>query len=140
MSAGQGFRLDTASARAAREDEGVTVELLDIDGTPLTFGDDSRPVTMRVAGSYSTVYRKAFERARDQALAKRRRSTNDEAWRQALEVNAACVLAWDGFYTDGGQPIPFTPANVLAVLEAAPWIREQVEQAITDHARFFPSA
>ena len=57
----------------------------------------------------------------------------------------AAIQVWagkvDGVNADEkGTPLPCTKENVIAVLVAAPWIREEVEAAMNDHARFFGKA
>jgi hypothetical protein len=135
----QGFDLAAAAPVAALEEQGTTVELTGADGEPLTFGDD-RPVTMTIAGTYSARYRKA-ERAEADRMLKRKKKqvTPEEAEERMMSLAAACVLAWDGFFSNG-EPFACTPENVKAVLKAAPWIYSQVLEAMQDHARFFSTA
>lgn len=131
------FDLQQSKSIAAREDEGTVVCLTDEQGEAMTVGDPPRPVTITVAGTYSATYRRATDANRNR-LFKRRSATldGDQVYQQGLELIAACVLAWDGFES-AGTPLPMTKANVVAVLDAAPWIRDQVEAAMSDHARFF---
>jgi hypothetical protein len=71
-------------------------------------------------------------------LKQRRTSLTGEGLnRQQLELVAASIIAWEGF-TANGQPYQLTKENAIALLDKAPWIREQVEEAMGDHASFFP--
>ena len=137
-----GFDLTAAKALSEAEDEGAIIEIHAPDGEPMMHGpeNDPKPVTMRVAGSYSSTYRRAEEAATKKRLqaARRTRSTDLDAaaarqWQ--IDVMAKCVLEWDGFYDDG-KPVPCTYDNVRAVLTHAPWAREQVEAAMQDHEVF----
>lgn len=134
-----GFDINTAADAANVEDEGQVVHCRDRAGDPMYYGEDKKPVTITVAGSYSSFYRKeqARQRARIGKM-QRRRLTSDLgnlAEDQALYQAAACCLAWDGFFA-GDKPVPCTAENARLVLERAPWIREQVEEAMHDHEGF----
>jgi hypothetical protein len=135
-----GFDITAAKPVTALEDEGQTIEIRDINGEPMTWKDDAGteyPVTVTVAGSYSTRYRRAQEAQVTRAMKRRNPNLTGEALgKQRLEVEAACVLAWSGFFSKG-KPWPCERENVITVLEAAPWIREQIAAAIEDHAGFF---
>lgn len=123
---------------AQREEDGTILSIKDETGEPMMEGDG--PVTITVKGSYSPTYRRASEANRDRLL--KRRSTQmdgDELDQRSLELIAACITAWNGF-TAGGAEFPLTKANAIALLRACPWIREQVEAAVHDHAAFFPKS
>ena len=60
--------------------------------------------------------------------------TAESIERQQLDILAACVLSWN--LTDGDTPIPCTKENVATVFMAAPWIRRDIEGAMSDPARF----
>ncbi len=129
------FNLSKAKEVSAREERGTVVHLKDETGAKL-YTDDNAPVTMTVVGSYSATYRRASDAARDAALQSRRNMMEgDKLDSRALGIQAACVKAWEGIESDG-VPVPLTLENVTAVLEQAPWIRDQVDAAITDHASF----
>lgn len=38
---------------------------------------------------------------------------------------ASCVLAWEIF--EGGQPVPFSHANVMRLLKSAHWVQAQID-------------
>ncbi len=123
---------------AEREDEGTVVHVKDVTGEPQYL--DGKPVTIAVAGTYSSTYRKAVAANRDKWLKRRSQTLDGEHLdKQALETTVACIKGWDGF-TAGESPFPFTKANALVLLEGAPWIREQVESAMGDHESFFKPA
>jgi hypothetical protein len=124
-----------------REDEGAVVEIRDPAGEKM-YQDDaqSKPVVITVAGTYSARYRRAADVNRDRMLKQRRNQLDgDQLNQQSLELVAACILSWDGFTADidgAEQPYPLTKANAVALLAECPWIREQVEAAMNDHASF----
>lgn len=123
------FELSKTKDVAAREDEGTVVHLADENGEKMY--TENVPDTITVAGTYSARYRRAQDANRDRLFKRRSAQLDGETvQRQGLEIIAACVLAWTGF---GMEP---TKANVVAVLESAPWIREQVEAAMNDHQLF----
>jgi Mg-chelatase subunit ChlI len=129
--------ISTSKAVASREDEGVEVHIADESGEKQYYGEKGdQPVTITVVGTYSARYRRAVEASRDKSI--KRRSAIDARTLddQALETIAGCILDWRGF-TNGTDVYPYTRANAVALLEACPWIREQVENAMSDHAAFF---
>lgn len=135
-----GLTLSTAATSAAAEDAGVVVPMRDAAGAPLTYGADARPVTFTVAGTYSGLYRRA-EREFTARITKQRTRHDELATaldRRGLVLAAACVTTWEGVFTDADetQPLPLSPANAEAVFAVAPWIFDQVWEAMTDHAGF----
>lgn len=136
-----GFELTEAQAAVAREEAGQTLHIRNADGS-LAFVEDAqapdgrRPVTIRVAGSHAKVFREAYDAQRRQLVQQREPLTPEQRAQLRLELIASCVLAWDGF-TNAGAPFPCTPANAVLLLATAPWIADAVEEAITDHQRFF---
>ena len=137
----KGFNLTDATPVAAREDSGQLVTVRDLDGSPMTYtaGEVERPVTMLVAGTYSDVYRKTeLEQQRRRVGKRQTKATPEDILANVIELEAACILAWDGFF-DNGAPLALTKEHAIAVLSAAKWIREQVEEAMNDHAGFFAS-
>lgn len=139
MREAQGFDLGAAKQVAEREDEGQVVHVTGPDGEPAYYmdGDERKPVTITVAGSYSKTYRRAEEGQRRRNL--KRRSTKvtpAQLDRNRRELIASCVLDWQGFF-EAGRPLPCTKENVMRVLSAAKWIQYDVEAAMEDHAAFF---
>lgn len=47
--------------------------------------------------------------------------------REKVSVNnlARCVLGWE--IEEDGQPVPFNHANVVRLIKAATWVREQID-------------
>jgi len=141
-----GFKLSSAEPVAAREDEGQLVQVKDENGVEMFYtGQDGKPapVTLRVAGTYSNIYRTTeLEQQRRRAGKRQSKITPEQIHANVIELEAACILAWDGFFVDDAQTqrLELSPANARAVLNAARWIREQVEEAMNDHAGFTKSS
>lgn len=139
----KGFDLASTANVAEREDTGIVIELRDESGAPLTYEGQREgeacmlPVTVRVAGTYSSLYRRTMDLQRDRMLKQRRATlTSEQLARQTLELTASCILDWDGF-TNGEAPFHCTSENKIMLLQRAPWIREQIEEAQNDHQGFF---
>jgi hypothetical protein len=132
------FSLKGAAAVASAQDEGVVIVLKDEQGDPLTFVDadgSTKDVTARIAGEFSSTFRRAQEDQRNKALKRRSQQlTGDALERSNLELTAACVLEWT--LRDGDTPIECSKTNVITVLTAAPWIRREIEAVRDDAARF----
>ncbi len=131
-----GFDLDTASPVSELEEMGAWIELTGIEGEPMLFGSENKPVRMKSAGSYSKLYRRLTHAQTTKAVKRRTtKITGELLHRQRLEVISGCVLAWEGFYK-GGVELPFTRDNIKIVLDGFGYILEQVEAAIEDHEAF----
>lgn len=136
------FDLQEAPNVADTEEAGQVIHLLDRNDDPAHYVDGEegeKPITMRVAGTYSHTYRKAEQRQRRQMIKRRGNPTPDDLENQQLQIEAACVLGWEGI-TAGGAPVPHNIENATKVLRAMPWVRRQVQRAMEDHAGFFRSA
>lgn len=140
MSTQSGIRFSTLSEQSAREDEGQRVAITLPDGSPATYTSDAgeaKPVTVTVRGTYSSAYRRALEDQRGRnARLRATQVTGKLLMRNQIEAVVASMAAWDGFFDDAGQPVPLGPESASEVLEKAPWIREQIEEAMNDHAGF----
>jgi len=128
-----GFDLGGAAAVVEREDVGRPVHIKNESGE-LMYVDADTPVTITVVGTYSKRYRKAMDAKAEKRL--QQRADMDTIREDAMDVTAQCVTEWQGIFHDGA-PLECNKANVLRVLKAAPWVREQVETAMDDHAGFF---
>lgn len=132
------MEISTSKDVAQREDEGNKVHLTDEAGELMY--EDKKPVTITVVGTYSKTYRRVQNEQRLKVLKGRRvQLTPDAVDAKANEALAACVLGWEGF-TSEGKPFPYSRDNAAALFAQAPWIREQVEEAMSDHASFFPKS
>jgi hypothetical protein len=126
----------TKVTKAAKDkDPEVTVLLLDKTGEPYI-----PEATVTVVGTYSKAYRAAQERQTARVLGQRRlrKPTAAEVLAQTREITAACIVGWSGIVS-GKTSVACTEENKLALLEAAPWIQEQVEEAMRGQSDFIKS-
>lgn len=124
-----------------REEQGTTVHLKDENGELQFYPEGverakQKPVTITVVGTYSKTFRKARKDQRDKNLKRGRVAlTADSLEKQEIEVIASCITGWEGL-TSGTEEFVFKTENAILLLTTAPWIREQVEEAMGDHQGF----
>lgn len=117
---------------AQKAEEGAELEVLD----PVT--GDGVGVFIILAGADSTIHRKAT------ATIAKRRMSNMKGFRnmaldpekfeaEGIEVLAACTLGWRGVVVDGA-PLPCSRDNAIQLYTRFPWLREQVDQFISDRS------
>lgn len=120
--------------------EGIDVDIMHpVTGVPTGF-------YITVLGRDSDVYQKLEAKQQQQRLARMARlgklppRTNEEMKESALELIAACTKGWGMRPDEDGNPRTFEPAfnpdEALHMYRTTPEIREQVEAAIVDRARF----
>ncbi len=132
--------LNTGKSVAEREDEGTTFHVRNEQGEKMWADEaETKPVTITVAGTYSNRYRKLTDASNDKAWKKAGRLEAEDNRKSALEIIAGCILKWDGF-TAGSAAFPLNKTNAVVLLDQCPWIREQVEKHMTDHALFTAAA
>lgn len=124
-----------------REEEGTLVTVKSVTGEVQYYGEGEakKPVTIRVVGTFSKTYRRANFALRERVRKFRTMRTSEQQDLHAIELIADCILGWEGI-TNGDQPFPFTRENAIALLQAAPWVREDVEAAMGDHQGFFSTS
>lgn len=117
---------------AQKAEEGAELEVLD----PVT--GDGVGVFITLAGADSVIHRKAA------ATIAKRRMSNMKGFRnmaldpekfeaEGIEVLAACTLAWKGVVVDGAS-LPCSRDNAIMLYTRFPWLREQVDQFISDRS------
>lgn len=130
----------TGKTVAQREDEGTTIHVRDENNEKMyQNAEQTTPVTITVVGTYSSRYRRLMEATGDRAWKKAGRMEAEDNRKSALEIVAGCILEWDGFTTGDEKfevPYTYSKANAVVLLDQCPWIREQVEKAMSDHALF----
>lgn len=119
---------------AAKAEEGAELEVLD----PVT--GEAVGVYIVLAGADSSVHRKATA-----SLSKRRlngqKGFRNKGWdpekmeAESIEILAACTLSWKGVLVDGA-PLPCSRDNAIKMYTRFPWLREQVEQFISDRSEY----
>lgn len=125
------MQLNDILADAQDQDRGREFELLD----PVT--GEATGIKLRVAGPDSaTQHRAQLALADDLAELADLDGRVSAAPREAARLNslARCVLGWD--VSENGEPVPFSQENVLRLLRASRWVREQVDGFASDRAAF----
>ena len=135
-----GFDIQRQKEATRAEDEGIDVHIHGLDGEPMYYALEENPaeefpVTIRVAGAHSSLFRQAEETLRRRKL-KASTFTGTKIYEDNLFKVVQCTLNWDGF-TDGESNLPFTKDAVRQVYMQFPWVLDQVMEAMNDHSRFF---
>ena len=129
-----GFNFSELGQVSKKEENGQVVHLRH-PGRGLLFyenGSGRKPVTITVVGTYSETYRKN-ERERMDSIA---RGKATAGFLDATEQLMSACTDWDGFIKDGNL-VPFDREKLAKVLQAEPWIAEQLYAPARDHERFF---
>jgi hypothetical protein len=140
------FNVSQQKSEASLEDEGRPVPIHTRDEKPATYVKDGKelPVTITIVGSYSDRYRRKYNAQRKQMLAARRTEVSDKVDPLQVELVAHCIKSWEGLEDHDASgnvvPFPFTEANAIALLTACPWVRQELEVAMGDHAGFSKSS
>ncbi len=97
-------------------------------------------IIIYVMGAESTAYRHIIRRQQNRRLkllAKNRRLelTLEEAEEEALDLLVAVTKRWDGLIWEG-KVLECTSDNVRMVYHARPWLRQQVDEGVSDPANF----
>lgn len=119
---------------AAKAEEGAELEVLD----PVT--GESVGVFITLAGADSSVHRKTMamiaKRRINGAKGFRNKGYDPEKFEaESIEVLAACTLAWKGVVVDGSS-LPCSRDNAVRLYTRFPWLREQVEQFVSDRTEY----
>lgn len=131
-----GFNRQKQAQAARKEDEGIAFPVRNADTTVAYKKDGKTPCTITVAGSHSQRYRDK-QREMDKQKIRGAQSMSD-AKARSRELLIHCTLAWD-IEDDEDGPVPFNRANVAELYRDCPWIADDAEEAMTDHAGFFAS-
>lgn len=108
------------------------------------FADDSeeKPICILVLSEHSDAYKKAQRMAINRRLAssgtrRGNKMTAEELESDTLESIVACVSGWENF-AFAGEELAYTPENARKILKDPKfaWIKEQVENCITDSSSF----
>ena len=113
-----------------------------VTGEALT-DDQGQPMWVEVYGVDSARYREIDQKITDRNLQKALRSggrntvTTEQITAQEWERLTYCIKGWH-IIVQGDVPA-CEPMKVREVLEALPWLREQIETGMKDRAHFFGS-
>lgn len=95
-------------------------------------------VFITLAGADSAIHRKATATIAKRRLSNtkgfRNRALDPEKFEaEGIEVLAACTLGWKGVVVDGA-PLPCSRDNAIMLYTRFPWLREQVDQFVSDRS------
>ena len=127
--------LDLSSVDAAikRQDEGLDVEIKGLDGkTPLG-------LVIRVAGPDSQRAQEAQEALTDEMLAREAsetRTSAKEATERGIRYLARITIGWQPAVKLDGEEMAYSVANAEALYRRFRFIRDQVDRAASNRARF----
>lgn len=102
------------------------------------------PTTMRiqVASSDSEVFRRIDRKIKNRNMNAARKSKNamtvEALEAGGMELLTGITLGWENV-TMRGEPLPFNQENVRKLYEDFPFIKEQVDEFVTERAHFFSS-
>lgn len=133
-----GFDIEVQKKNREIEDEGVFVHLIGLDDMPMMYEDDDgelQPVGVTVAGDHSNRAR-AFDKEVRRRKITSKSLTGARLHEDNVERAARCTIDWQGFFS-GKQKVEFSLHNVRTVYQEAPWVLEQVTEAMRDSSRFF---
>lgn len=136
-----GFDLSSVDQIAEAEDQGTIVHIHDVEERPMFYRDangQEKPVTITVTGTQSRRYRSVEASIRRRKL-KSRSLTGEALHADNIDRAAACTIAWEGIL-DHGQPVECNRQNAARLYKAAPWVLDQIAEAMNDHSRFFSNA
>lgn len=126
--------LDLSSLDEAirKQDEGIAVEIKGLDGkTPLG-------LVVKVAGPDSQRAQAAQEELADELIAEENlgRMSAGEATRRGIRYLARITLGWEPAVTLDGKEMGYSVENAEALYTRFRFIREQVDKAAGNRARF----
>lgn len=133
--------LDLANLDTTKlSEDGATLEVRHPSTGAILSNGDGRAVTIVLAGMDSNRARKSERQATNRRLKASGRGrglglTGDDLDNDALDLLAACTLAWSGFDLEG-QPLECNPDNARKLYRQFPWLREQAQQFVEDRSNF----
>jgi hypothetical protein len=109
-------------------------------GKPVMLPGGKLPVTIKLAGRDSEIYRKiSRELANKRAEAVRNGADaslgDEDLENEALDLLSTLTLGWEGI-TANKEPYPFSPENARKLYERLPWLREEVDRFVGNRANF----
>jgi hypothetical protein len=127
-------KLEIASA----SEEGTRIEIYH----PITEQSFEPPIYVWVVGVDSQLYQKTALALQNKAMKKMIKSgrlrmsmTAEEQQANNIELYAKCTVNWENVEWEG-KPLLCNFENVRMVLNKLPWLREQIETAISDRSLF----
>lgn len=115
-----------------KQDEGITVDIVGMDGkSPLG-------LSIRVAGPDSERAQKAQEELADELIDQENltRLKAKEAAQRGIRYLARITMGWEPAVVLDGKELAYSPENAEKVYARFKFIREQVDRAAGNRARF----
>ncbi len=102
------------------------------------FQEDDTPVTVTLLGMESSIAKRITKARAQKQLNKRNQKVDlDEAREFTISLQAKLITASQGL-TENGQDLDLTDhATSVDVLTRYSWLREQIDEFITDRANFY---
>jgi len=100
---------------------------------------NEKPVTIRLAGSDSNLFRKANAAIVRRVQGKKGKQTSEEFEAAVTEQLAAVTLGFSNLVFNG-EPAVFSKEKAIEIYEEYRWIREQVAEFVANRANFLPNA
>lgn len=107
-----------------------------IHGDELFHGDE--PVTITIYGTESELAKSTMKKRAQREMNSRAKRNIDEAIEFNTSFLAKLITDWTGVY-DNDAPIEFSRENAIMILKKYAWIREQVDQFVSERANFIKS-
>ena len=98
-------------------------------------------VFITLLGVDSKEWRRESLKLRNENLKLQRKRNGVDAEKyddDGIRLLAACTVGWRGL-TEDGQPVPFTPENVMRIYRDFGFIRQQVDEFVSDIGNFIGS-
>jgi hypothetical protein len=124
-------------------EEGVDMPVRSMGGKPLRDKHD-KPVTIKLLGPDSMVYRKANrdmvrKRVRANAVGETETSFDDED-AENISLLARLTVGWSGVNDPKGDPIPFSYDAAVQLYTRYPVIRDQVDLFVANRGNFISAS
>lgn len=97
---------------------------------------NGHPVIIKLYGQDSTAFREEMQNRAKIQLARRQKIDVEKLTSDAADLLAACTIGWVGL-TEGGQEIEFSRENAKRIYTKYGWLRQQVDEFVSDRANFF---
>lgn len=137
-------KLDSKAASEA----GTVIDIISpASGDPLIDDETGKPVTITILGVDSPKLRNIARKLNDRRMNDARRGKNNDydsevAEAEQIKLLAAATIAWEGIALDSKEPLECNEKNAVRFYSDPrfPWLKEQIDRAISDRQRFFKKA
>ena len=107
-------------------------------GEPLV--GDNGPVVIHVFGADSNEFQKAVNREGNKNLQRpKAKQTMEKIRSTSAKLMAELTTGWENIVVDG-EELPFTASNAEMLYQRFNWIKEQVDEFVSERQNFLPNA